>query len=98
MEQLCFVVVLFYTCNNCFVEVSKLNYDPKTVSCVKTLFMDSFFKNAQETVGHTKIKMEQQEPTKKRSKLRCSGRVNSANHTSGTPRVTLVINPVNNHE
>ena len=48
---LCFVVVLFYTCNNCFVEVSKLNYDPKTVSCVKALFMDSFFKNAQETVG-----------------------------------------------
>ena len=48
---LCFVVVLFYTCNNCFVEVSKLNYDPKTVLCVKALFMDSFFKNAQETVG-----------------------------------------------
>jgi hypothetical protein len=37
--------------NNCFVEVSKLNYDPKTVLCVKALFMDSFFKNAQETVG-----------------------------------------------
>ena len=38
----CFVVVLFYTCNNFFVEVSKQNYDPKTVSCVKALFMDFF--------------------------------------------------------
>ena len=43
---------------------------------------------------HRKLKIEQQELTKDRVNLRCSGRVGSSSSTRGTRHVTLVTNPM----
>ena len=47
---------------------------------------------------HGKLKNEQHNPTKTRGELRCSGMVSSFCSTSDTRRVTLVTNPMVNHE
>ena len=43
---------------------------------------------------HRKLKIEEHELYKTQDELRCCGKVNSSCFTSGTSRVTIVVNPM----